>query len=335
MIMKEPILSIFMPVYNGGRFLRSGLDSILRQSFQDFELVIYDDGSKDDSLTICQEYQSRDGRIFLESGENGKSIYKMNEFIQNAKGKYIGFVDDDDQLDVHYFEKLIMLLDKTEADCVIISYTCIDVDGKEMRWKTPSLKEGEILSGREAMIRFLTTRDIEGFRWNKIYKKDVFIKSGMKFRNRFPADITGEAILLSVVEKVVLSESKGYYYRQSSTSEIATISFEKTKGFLDTFKSVSELATCYSLEIEAEYYMVWRTINILYEAIKNKKKYNQHDWSVFISEYDMGSWLGMSYISIIKILCKEYEGIVDRAKIILKALIVFVTFKKRHKVISG
>ncbi|MCI8324857.1 MAG: glycosyltransferase family 2 protein [Lachnospiraceae bacterium] len=332
--MKDPILSIFMPVYNAGRFLRSGLDSILCQSFQDFELFIYNDGSIDDSLSICQEYQSRDGRIFLESGENGKHIYKMNEFIQKANGKYIGFVDADDRLDVHYFEDLVMLLDKTEADCVVSSYICIDVDGKELGWKTPSLKDGEILSGREALIRFLTTKDIEGFRWNKIYKKDAFIKSEMKFENQFPEDIIGEAILLSFVKKVVLSKSKGYYYRQSSASKVATVSFEKTKGFLDTFKSVSELAKCYGLQAEAEYYIVWRTINILYEAIKNKKKYNQDDWNMLISECGVRSWLGMPYISILKILYQKYEEIIGRTKTILKALIVFVYVNKNHRVFN-
>lgn len=326
--MKEPILSIYMPVYNGGHFLRSGLDRILRQSFQDFELIIYDDGSQDDSLSICQEYQSKDERIFLESGENGKSIFKMNEFIQKAKGRYIGFVDDDDQLDMHYFEKMIMLLDKTKADCVVSSYICIDADGKELGWKTPTLKDGEIITGREAMARFLTTRDIEGFRWNKIYKKDVFIKSGMKFRNQFPADIIGEAILLSSVEKVVLSGNKGYHYRQSSTSEIATVSFKKIKGFLDAFKFVSELARRYGMKKESEYYMVWRTMNILYYAIKNKKAYDQDDWNAIISEFDVRSWLDLTYISILKVLCRKYGTIVDRIKFILKALIVFVVFNK-------
>lgn len=324
--MNHPVLSVYMPVYNAERFLEKCLSSILKQSFKDFELIIYDDGSTDLSYEQCKRFADADDRISLSRGDNGNSIYRMNEFLLNAKGDYIGFVDDDDELSFDYFERMLTLLIKNDADCVISSYTCIDEMGKAVSWHSPELIDGEILEGREAVIRFLTTLDFEGFRWNKIYKKSVFTENHIGFENRFPADILGEAQALMSVKKVVLCSSKGYCYRRSSTSEVATVNIGKLNGFLMTFRDTAEEACKRGFEKEGQYYFVWRTVNILFRARKNRDNYDREEWVSFFADFNLKKRLGFSLMEALNVLRQYQNRQTVGAKFLLKTVIVYWLF---------
>lgn len=113
---KKPVISVAMPVYNGGLHLAEALDSILAQTYTNFEFIIIDDGSTDSSLKVLMEYQKKDARIRLISRENRNLATTLNDIIDLSRGKWIARMDQDDIALPHRFEAQLEWLEKTNAD---------------------------------------------------------------------------------------------------------------------------------------------------------------------------------------------------------------------------
>ena len=111
-------VSIGVPVYNVEAYLRECLDSIMNQTFKDFEVIMVDDGSTDDSFNICQEYVARDNRFKLIHQENKGLAGARNICLKYMKGGYITWIDSDDVVDDNYLERLLEVQEKTGADIV-------------------------------------------------------------------------------------------------------------------------------------------------------------------------------------------------------------------------
>ena len=111
-------VSVVVPVYNVSRYLRQCLDSICSQTLKDLEIVCVNDGSTDDSLKILREYEAKDSRIVVLSGENGGYGKAMNKGIQAARGEYIGIVEPDDYVDPRMFEDLYRCASQNDLDFV-------------------------------------------------------------------------------------------------------------------------------------------------------------------------------------------------------------------------
>ena len=109
---KNPKISIIVPVYNAEQYLRRCIDSILNQSFTDFELILIDDGSKDKSSDICDEYAAKDSRIKVYHKENGGVSSARNLGLDNANGEWIAFVDSDDFIKEDYLKHMAILISK-------------------------------------------------------------------------------------------------------------------------------------------------------------------------------------------------------------------------------
>ena len=113
-------VSIGIPVYNVSEYLRQCLNSVLRQTFTDFEVILVDDGSTDDSFRICQEYAAKDSRFKLFHQENGGVAKARNNCLRHMTGDFIAWVDSDDWIEDDYFERLIRTQERTGADMVCI-----------------------------------------------------------------------------------------------------------------------------------------------------------------------------------------------------------------------
>lgn len=104
--MHSPLISVIVPVYNAEHTLKDCVDSILSQSVKNFELILIDDGSKDHSLKICDEYAAQDNRIVVIHKQNGGVSSARNSGLEIAKGKWITFIDSDDSISDGYFENI-------------------------------------------------------------------------------------------------------------------------------------------------------------------------------------------------------------------------------------
>lgn len=127
------LISVVMPVYNGGEYLNEAIESVLHQTYTNFEFLIIDDGSKDRSLEIIQRYAAIDQRIKVISRENKGLVATLNEGIALAKGDYIARMDADDVSLPERFVRQIMALEQTQADICGCHALMIDASGKSIR----------------------------------------------------------------------------------------------------------------------------------------------------------------------------------------------------------
>ncbi|MFR1286999.1 MAG: glycosyltransferase family 2 protein [Subdoligranulum sp.] len=108
--MEKPLISVIVPAYNVEKFIGKCIDSILRQSFKDFEVLLIDDGAKDSTPEICDACAKKDSRIKVYHKENGGLSDARNYGIDRMQGKYVTFIDSDDYVDSGYFEYLYGLI---------------------------------------------------------------------------------------------------------------------------------------------------------------------------------------------------------------------------------
>ena len=122
-------VSIGVPVYNVEVYLRECLDSIMNQTFKDFEVIMVDDGSTDNSFSICQEYVAKDNRFKLIHQENKGLAGARNTCIKNMHGEYITWIDSDDKIKPDYLEKLLQVQVETGAQIINCVYYYIRNEG--------------------------------------------------------------------------------------------------------------------------------------------------------------------------------------------------------------
>ena len=123
--MDQPLVSIILPVYNAQNHLARCIGSILNQTYKNIELIILNDGSKDHSLPVCEEFRAKDSRIVLVDKENSGVSDTRNLGLKLAGGKYVQFVDSDDYIAPDYTARLVEAAEKTGADLVISPYTMV------------------------------------------------------------------------------------------------------------------------------------------------------------------------------------------------------------------
>ena len=132
-----PKISVIVPVYNVEKYLRKCIESILNQTFREFELILVDDGSTDSSGKICDEYALKDSRIKVIHKENGGASSARNAGLDVAKGEYIGFVDSDDWIEMDMYGELYRLIKENNTDISVCGINNI----KDIKYKNENLKE--------------------------------------------------------------------------------------------------------------------------------------------------------------------------------------------------
>lgn len=122
----QPKISIVIPVYNVGQYLCQCLDSIITQTIQDYEVILVDDGSTDESPSICDKYAEKNKRFTVIHQKNEGSAKARNTGLDKATGEYIAFIDSDDWINEDHLQNLQKRAEETEADIVISSYYFFD-----------------------------------------------------------------------------------------------------------------------------------------------------------------------------------------------------------------
>lgn len=126
---EKPLLSIIVPVYDVERYLPKCMDSILAQTFTDFELILVDDGSPDNCPALCDAAAAKDARIRVIHQKNGGLSAARNAGLDAARGAWIGFVDSDDYIAPEMYEALYHAVQSTGADLALCDYAEVDETG--------------------------------------------------------------------------------------------------------------------------------------------------------------------------------------------------------------
>lgn len=178
--MKQPAISIIVPVYNAEKYLRRCIDSILSQSFTDFELILVDDGSTDLSPKICDEYDSHDKRIKLIHKKNAGVSAARNDGLDIVQGEFITFIDSDDWIDEGYLSTLLQF---KQYDIVFFSHRLIFEDGytSEFRFEDKECESSEIWGVVSALKKNSTKWNFYGYTWNKMFRNQIIKKYNIRF----------------------------------------------------------------------------------------------------------------------------------------------------------
>lgn len=174
-------ISIIVPVYNTEQYLPRCIDSILNQSFTDFELLLIDDGSTDGSGRICDSYGERDNRIRVFHKENGGVSSARNVGLDNANGEWIYFVDSDDEVMEKGLQTLIDCI-SSEVDIVLGGFVEVGEDGNS---SSIEKKELRLLSKRQSIITSYYGYDLYykylGYLWIRLLRNNVIQENGLRF----------------------------------------------------------------------------------------------------------------------------------------------------------
>ena len=212
------LVSIIVPVYRVEKYINKCVDSVLRQSYKNFELILVDDGSPDNCGNICDDYANSDNRIKVIHKQNGGLSSARNAGIDVAKGDYVTFLDSDDVIENHYFEKLLSLCKQNQAQIAIMKMMRVPADFNEKEYVPQSKNAGiEILSPEKAIEYSLLQKEYTCCAPGKLYEKEVLKK--IRFpEGRLSEDLATCHLFLDKAKKVAYSHEIGYYYRQHERS---------------------------------------------------------------------------------------------------------------------
>ena len=227
-------ISIIVPVYQVEKYIRQCIESILAQTFTDFELILVDDGSKDNSGKICDEYAEKDKRIRVIHKENDGLSDARNKGLDNASGNYFMFVDGDDYIAPNMAECLYKKISEAKVDIAACNYRYIFEDGKK---DFSTENKAEIINANEIFYNRKNERNY-GFwtvAWNKLYKREKFKSLRFRFGKYHEDEFWANDIYQMDIKAVTVSESL-YYYRQRGNSIMGNKNIRKCFDIIEAFE---------------------------------------------------------------------------------------------------
>lgn len=223
------LISVIVPVYNVEEYLPRCVDSILAQTYQNLEIILVDDGTKDASDKICDDYAAKDPRIKVIHKENGGLSSARNAGIDIAKGEYLGFVDSDDWIEPEMYEHMLRLAKKYDVKLVCAGRYDFSSRRNE---KTVGLcpKKEEVITGMELLGRTFTWDGCDSAAWDKLYHRSLFREI------RYPLGQISEDVamfykLAELVDRAAMCNQPFYnYYHRPGSITTAKLS-DKTFHF--------------------------------------------------------------------------------------------------------
>lgn len=212
-------VSIIVPVYNTQKYLKKCLDTLTNQTLKNIEIICINDGSKDNSAKILNEFAKKDSRIIVINQKNCGISITRNNGLNIAKGKYIGFVDSDDYIDPDFYEKLYNSAEKHKAD---IAASSIIRFNKFKGKKYLKLKKEIITENFKEKCKILDIPE-KCYVWNKIYLREKINKYNIRFISGILyEDLYFTPTVLEKLKKLVTVPKTYYYYRKNPNSVVYT-----------------------------------------------------------------------------------------------------------------
>ena len=212
------LISVIVPVYKTEKYLRTCIESIQKQTYDNLEIILVDDGSPDACPQICDEYEKKDDRIIVLHNHNQGVAAARNIGLERANGQYICFVDSDDYVYKRYIEKLYKTLINNDADMAVCGFMVIyDINDTVIKHTFP-VSYSKMCTGEQALRALITEQGlIYIVLWNKIYKK--YIWDNLRFpEGKIHEDEAVVHRVLAKCKKVVCIENELYFYRQVNGS---------------------------------------------------------------------------------------------------------------------
>jgi glycosyltransferase involved in cell wall biosynthesis len=212
----NPLISVIIPVFNVESYLRECVDSVLTQTYRNLEIILIDDGSPDNSGSICDQYALMDSRIVVIHKDNGGLADARNVGIDVAHGEYLAFVDSDDWISKEFVESLVNMANSHNASIAVcmMNYDIIE----EHILNDSSNSEDQILTSIQALRELYGDNSVNMIvSCNKVYKSELF--SSVRFPiGKFHEDSFTTYKLFLLANKIAFTKRKLYFYRQHEKS---------------------------------------------------------------------------------------------------------------------
>lgn len=222
-------ISIIMPVYKVEKFVAKAIESILNQSFKDFEFIIVDDGTPDRSGEICDEYAMKDSRIRVIHQSNAGAPSARNRAIEQAKGKYLYFMDSDDWAEADMLKNMYDIAENSNAQLVITGFY-IDTFYSETEKYTQIQTEKEMFFENQQDFRqkayLLFDKNLLYSPWNKLYSAKYMEEKNLRFPQTWMDDFPFVLSYIRDVERVSFSP-EAYYHFMRARSESETAKYKR------------------------------------------------------------------------------------------------------------
>ena len=222
-------VSIIIPVYNTSKFIKRCINSIVKQTLKEIEIICVNDGSTDNSLDILNSYKQKDERFIIINQENHGQGHARNQALKIATGEYIGFVDSDDWIDLDYFEKLYNTAVKHSADIAICSLKRIYKLTQKYRI---NIKEEIELTDVNKKFEFAKIPN-QCYPVNKIFKTDKLRQYDLKFpEGQFFEDVIFTPRAVFYLDKMVSVPNVTYWYWGNLNSTVKAKNQKKIKDLI-------------------------------------------------------------------------------------------------------
>lgn len=218
-------ISIIIPVYNAENYIEACMRCVYAQTLQDYEIILVNDGSTDNSAEICKRYASEDSRVTYIEKENGGAGSARNAGIEAATGKYLAFPDVDDTFEQNMYEELYALAESGNYDMVISGANYFrQEDGKLVFNRTENVKPLAYTSRdacRRHVMDFFPTTTVFDVPWNKLYKRSVIVENRLRFTDlRRCQDATFNLDFYNCVQSVASVDKAYYNYRENTVADV-------------------------------------------------------------------------------------------------------------------
>lgn len=274
----QPLVSIIMPVYGVEKYIEQAINSVISQSYKNWELLIINDGTKDNSKEIAELYASRFENIYLYNKENGGLSDARNFGLKFVQGKYIHFFDSDDWINPSLYAETIPLMESSEADFLVFGYQVdqCDKDDKVYRseMKTTSALEYPLFPNEFFLEKL---QPFINFAWNKIFRRN-FLESNKLFFEKGLSVIEDQEFIsrtLPLAKKVLFISYVGYHYMVRHRE---TLSANYNSSMLDLYKRALSIERKFLVQMNVNYdlidkklehaalFKVWYLLQLLYHS---------------------------------------------------------------------
>ena len=228
-------VSLIIPVYNVEKYLRKCLNSAIAQTLREIEIIIVNDGSTDQSLSIICEFEKKDKRIKVINQKNSGVSEARNAGLRVASGEFIAFLDSDDWIDSSFLEKMYQTAKEQNADIAVCSYASV-VEGYG---KMPTIKrsKSDLLSSTKALKKIISESGIRSYTWDKLYRRSLFTMNNISYPSvNCYEDMATTFKLFYYSKRIAILEDCLYYYLQRKTSITKKVD---TKLVYDNIKALT------------------------------------------------------------------------------------------------
>ena len=223
--MKSNLVSILIPVYNGEEYLEETVSSILNQSYKEFELIIINDGSSDNTKVICDNLEKFDKRIRIIHKENTGVSHTRNVALDNARGKYIAFIDSDDSVHKDYLKILVNSMENSNGQLAVCGFKERKVSSNgeiEDLSRVFCPKEIIAMEDMKDLIMDFVNSGLLNPLWNKLYSREIIEKNNIRFKEEVE---TGEDFIFNLqyfrkINNICFSKKELYYYIRRNNNSI-------------------------------------------------------------------------------------------------------------------